>query len=196
MKENKSQKVGYKGQALVEVRLGKKVLKRKKYKNNGRLPLFNFCALSLGGRYREAEVLRPKFIRIFSIGRAGEDPVPDSSTSFDTLANNTTNRSLIVPVYASEPLVEGGDITIKWVIPFSQLKSYANLNMLAMYSENYKEVLGEASAFIIIKDNNDGSLLGDLLLKSGINPSEITPQNENNYNLFVEWKLSFVNVKE
>lgn len=199
--KNKTQSIGYEGKVTIQLRKGKKIIGKKILHNEGNLPLFQFLASCVKGSYSNVESLRPKFIKIFTIGNA-EDELP-LYDSFNELVNKETTNliSLNFPLYSSEPKIvddapnNKSSVTFKFIIPFTQLSQYENLNMIALYSQYYFNTDENASAYIIItKMSGENEVLGDIIEEIGL--TSITNADANLYNLFIEWTMSFKNEGE
>lgn len=186
-------KVGYQGAVKVAVLKGKRVINSKVYKNEGRWPLFYNISLSLAGNYKEAERFRPKFLKMFQLGIAG-DNIPAGIPVFgslpvtslnDVLYNNTIDSNYVIGT--STTVVEDySTATLKFLIPFSQIDTTKYTNLIALYSSTYKKDNANPCAYIIIADENNPNLLGNLGPSTQLD-------NENDYNLYIEWSMKVQN---
>ena len=196
-KKNKSKNntIIYKGKVNISIMKDGKTVSKSNFHNTGMQPLFDFLARCVVGNYNEAENLRPKFIKLYSIGEksASWDP---SDFNFVDYATDEHLRSLTNIIYNSTPNLktdnEGNvNVTFKFLVPFSQLSDYTNLNMLALYSQQYKDNNARASAYIVASEEVTP---GDYRLLDIVEESlGVEDQNENNYNLFIEWIMTFKN---
>lgn len=206
IEEKKFNGIGYKGTVTVKIGNKKSILSSTTINNSGLIPLFQFLCKCLRGDYSEVELLRPKFIRIFSLGRGTSSTNPSSANadvvpegSFADLASTYPEISLTTPLYSGNPNINlntssnEASISFHFVIPFTQLSQYDNLNMIALYSQQNRSNKEQASAYIIVKNKTNSDYLGDIVEESGIN---INDDNSNEYNLFIEWELSFSNYKD
>lgn len=197
IKNKQNSSIGYEGKVKVEIKYGNKTLKKSNFHNTGLLPLFNCLAKNIVGNYSEAENLRPKYIRIFTIGNSGE-PVPEFESFTELEEKNTTHlSSLTTIIYTGEPNIteasEGVKVQFKFLIPFTQLSFFNNLNMIALYCQQYKTELTNADAYIIVSNKNQETgeeVLSDLLANTSV-PSQA---EANKYNLFIEWDMIFKNI--
>ena len=205
-KKQSTDLVTYRGKVNAQVRKGKKVISTSTFHNEGTKYLFEFLAKCLKGDYQQVESLRPKFIKLYSVGAEG-DSIPEiNSGSFNT----TSIVSLTTPIYSANPNTEyvGADddltasyaTTFKFVIPFSQLmlikkidgeEQKVPVNLIALYSQYQKNTLGSPSMYILVTEKvNNVEVLGNLI-PSNFYSSDLSEQNQ--YNLFIEWITTFKN---
>ena len=202
VKVKSSPTVGYSGKVNIKLRKKNRVIFSKTYHNNGTKELFDFLSLCIVGQYQGIEAFRPKYIKLFSIGNSGDpNPYPDIYSTFASLVENSTLLSLTTIPYSGEPKREVdvsadghdyGKSFFKFVIPLSQLSSHNNINMIALYSSAKKDRDKDASMFIIITDENDSTILSDILSEASLNPN----MQDNEYNLLIEWVTTFRNEGE
>ena len=193
----KGQPIKYKGVVSIKVRKGKKVVGKTTYHNEGNLPLFNFLAMCVKGEYAQVEALRPKYIKLFTMGESGT-AVPPYTDFNDLVTNIAELESLNFPHYSGNPEIDSNNnknycgVKFKFVIPFSQIADYSDLNLLALYSQQNLNKEEDASAYIVIKKKvNNEWVLSDILKETGI--SGLSASQLNQYNLFLEWELIFMN---
>ena len=199
---NNNNSINYKGKVSIQLMKGKQVAAKKVFYNNGNLPLFQLLANCTAGDYSDVESLRPKFIKIFKIGQKGSQ-VP-SFNSFNELvgANDTSLASLSYPLYSAEPNIilsnpsssdkfGRASVTFKFIVPFTQLSFYDDLNMIALYPQKYVGVKDNACAFIVITKKDDPDILSDIISDSGLGSDDYEL-----YNLFIEWTMTFKNEGE
>jgi hypothetical protein len=131
--------IKYEGKVVVSIVKGKKVISSTTYKNKGKLPLFRFIVDCLRGDYSSAEAYRPKYIQLLSAGKSGDDVPAESTSMFST----TITPKII---YQQTPATfyykkknntteDYATITFKFMIPFSQLNSQANINLFCLYDQ-------------------------------------------------------------
>lgn len=129
--------IQYEGNIEVKVLRNKKVIRERKFKNNGRWPLFLHLVHSLAGNYAEAEKYRPLFITIYSI------PYSASSGKIPEIKNGSSDEHNQIGYYAKAENIKCGapgtymttpeveyvedkgigtaSITYSFLVPFSSL---------------------------------------------------------------------------
>lgn len=152
--------------------------------NEGCDPLKNFLAACLAGYYQSANLLRPQYVRVFSLG-AYEAAIPetivytDERTMTPVLADTTVKYQPAVP---SESIPASA--TFKFMIPYSRLylATSHDINLYAIYGSNNVTSAGTPSAYFIIK--KDDTHLGRAFeMATAI-------ENQNKLNLLIEWKMT------
>lgn len=186
-----SQPIKYKGEVSVKVVRGNRVYSSKTFKNNGYVPMSYFFACCLAQDYITAEIYRPKYIRLFTLGTSGVTSVPSDETALLNKLTDT-NEVLVIPsMYDTTPSIikdtKYYKTTIKFLIPFTQIKSGMtdNINGLCLYCSSKYNNLNEPSAYFVVVDSDDNTKLGSLIDTSGI-----TPGKEDEFNIQIQWTLS------
>lgn len=154
----------------------------------------------MAGNFTAVEATRPQFIQIFTAGDAGTQIPPVKEwTDFNNVFNSTNLRTLVPYPYMSAPAVfkiedsvkdsyGSSSITYKFMIPFTQLgnrtssDNLKNLNVIALYSRQYKDIVDQPSCFVFVtngEENKLGSLIEGVL--TGI-ATDKYPQ----YSLYIE----------
>lgn len=131
--------IQYEGNIEVKVLRNKKVIRERKFKNNGRWPLFLHLVHSLAGNYAEAEKYRPLFITIYSIpysATSGKIPeIIDDATSKDqknkidyyakaeNIKCGAPGTYMTTPEikYVEDKGIGTASITYSFLVPFSSL---------------------------------------------------------------------------
>lgn len=129
--------IQYEGNIEVKVLRNKKVIRERKFKNNGRWPLFLHLVHSLAGNYAEAEKYRPLFITIYSIpysptsGKIPEiiDGSEDPQNQIGSYAKVENIKCGAPGTYMTTPEVKyvedkgigTASITYSFLVPFSSL---------------------------------------------------------------------------
>lgn len=156
-----------------------RVIKSYTNHNEGCEPLKNFLAACLAGYYQSANLLRPQYVRVFSLGAEGDD-IPsvvytDERTMTPVLADTTvkydsTNHSA----------------TFKFMIPYSRLylTTGHDINLYAIYGNQNVTTASTPSAYFIIKKQDDQTKLG----KAFDMATAIASQNK--LNLLIEWTMT------
>lgn len=177
--EKNQNNLTYKGSITVSIVRKGKVLNTQKYHNEGKLDLFKFFSYSLSGRYAIAEALRPKYIRLYSLGSYGERiPVPNT--------NNPTSTTYIMYKETPTTVVKNGSVSTQFsfMVPFTQIDTSKDTNFLVLYpGANATSPLAQ---FIVAKGEGeqDREKLGKLF--------DSVP-SQNDYNLFITWSMSVNN---
>ena len=157
--------IQYEGNIEVKVLRNKKVIRERKFKNNGRWPLFLHLVHSLAGNYAEAEKYRPLFITIYSIpysATSGKIPeIKDGSEALDynkidyyakeeNIKCGAPGTYMTTPEvkYVEDKGIGTASITYSFLVPFSSLiftpasggweKNYAvnPFNLICLYCKN------------------------------------------------------------
>jgi len=146
--------------------------------NEGCEPLKNFLAACLAGYYQSANLLRPQYIRVFSLG-AYEAAIPDPIVY--------TDERTMTPVLADTTVKYDStnhSATFKFMIPYSRL--YLNtghdINMYCIYGSNNVTSADNPNARFIIK--KDDTHLG----KAFDMDAAIASQQK--LNLLIEWIMT------
>jgi hypothetical protein len=187
--------VSYQGSVKVSLMKNKKIISSKIYKNTGKLPLFRFMVDCLAGDYDVANNNLPKFVQLFSLGKAGE-AIP-TTIEFTTPTIPRTPQKII---YQSHPLKtytpeikdntgaittsENATITFKFMVPYSQLTNDDNndINCFALYSQTNYSSNTNPSAYIVLTDSTDKTKLGT-----------ITVEKNNHFVIYIEWTMTISN---
>ena len=184
--------ISYIGNVSVSILKGKNVIKTIKTHNKGYEPLFRFLCQCLAGEYNRAEALRPRYIRLFTLGDAGtafvEEQVEEHLsvtylTSLTIPTYNTTPSISTVSISGQEPYTK---TTFKFLISFTQIDSTRDTNMFALYSADNQLDLTKPSAIFVLKDPNDPDLLSSVMTSS-------SSAKSNDYSLQIQWELSIQN---
>ena len=196
-------RIEYKGKIKVSIKKKDKVINSRNLNNSGRYPLFSFLAQCLLGNYKDAELNRPYSIVIYSIPKG-----TSISSIYTTISQNENLKSYAnndtritygdFPVRTIPQLTinTGGigdaKVTYSFIIPFVHIdldKGKQNgINLICLYSRGNQSDLGNPSAFFIVADDENPSLVGTLL------PDDALIDSSNvSYNLVVEWELSIGN---
>lgn len=180
---------------------GRRRGKARIFKNAGRWPLFLFITTCLDGNFDVAKLMRPQYIELFHAANKGES-IPNISDK-DTSANlgkyinvnnlrtlvtysfNEDNKVKVDPDGASKSSNLGSSsILYKFLIPFTHINTVDDINAICLYnSENYHKYT-EPSMFFFVRDEDDTAKFGSLVDTSVISK---------NYNVVIEWKLTFKN---
>ena len=158
--------IQYEGNIEVKVLRNKKVIRERKFKNNGRWPLFLHLVHSLAGNYAEAEKYRPLFIAIYSIpydATSGKIPqIVDGSgeaqnqigsyAKVENIKCGAPGTYMTTPEvkYVGDKGIGTASITYSFLVPFSSLiftpasggwekeKKYAvnPFNLICLYCKN------------------------------------------------------------
>lgn len=176
-KENNQINLNYNGSITVSIAKKGKIISTQKYHNNGTLELFKFFSYSLAGNYELAEALRPKYIRLYTLGDYGDNipevlrPVPTSTTWVMYKETPTT-------------IVENGAAytLFSFMIPFTQIDINQDTNYLVLYPN--ASSASPLAQFMILKPDTEPAKLGRLF-------EEVTSQND--YNLYITWKMNIKN---
>lgn len=190
----------YAGEVTVSLVKNNKVYSTKKFKNNGRTPLFKFFSECLAGNIKEVSTLRPQYVELFHIGDAGTSAL--DLPSFSTLAQQDNVRTLQSVLYSGAINVETTSptsssegesaATFKFLIPMNIVNYESGaINMCAIYSSSNKPNRGglsvadftKASAYYIVVDDNNPDVLGSLI-PSGLSADEIAT-----YSVLIQWKM-------
>ena len=188
--------ISYEGKVTINLLKGNKTIKTYSVHNAGYPPLFMFLAQSLTGDYTKSESLRPRYIRLFSLGEAGtpytEDMIAqhltlDSMTSLTLSSYNTAPYAEIIQKTETTPAY--ARTIFKFLIPFTQINTSKATNMFALYSASNQLNYSEPSAVFVLtaKDETDNSLK----LSSVLPPSVSAKSNE--YNLQIQWEMNIKN---
>lgn len=178
----------YEGTITVKLKHGKRVVKTMTFHNRGRWPLFNFVALAAGGQYEIAESFRPKYIRIFNGGTAGAT-IPDTEAGIIALLTDANDKTTTAILYNTSPETGYSDtnntayVKYKFFIPTTQLIATRNLNLLAVYCQDQKNIKNSPNAYFTVKDATDTTKWGEL----------INATVSESYNLEVVWTMTFKN---
>lgn len=177
--KNKSN-LDYKGTITVSLQKKGREVFSKTYHNNAYNDLFKFLSFCLSGRYAVAETLRPKCIKLFSLGDVGDD-IPEEITASDTNATSVGWFS-----YKETPKTETDNINNKintvfsFRVPLAQVAMNKDTNLIVLYaSTTYANPL----AYFVIEDS---SKLSELFDRTAIT-------NQNDYNLFIKWTMNIDN---
>lgn len=195
-KEIETTTIGYTGTIITSVRYGDKTIYKSKHKNEGTRKLFDFLARCACGLYAEADPLRPQFIGLFNAGNAGETIPSD----FDPIAALTDENNVLYNagvIYKETPIpapvsgnTTGMNITLEFMIPFTQLDVNKDINLCALYPSAITadgSAIDEPVAYFIVRDSDHPESFGNLL------PDNATSLTANKYNLFVQWVMTFDN---
>lgn len=186
--------VAYTGKITVSILKGRTVLKTIKTHNKGYKTLFNFLCQCLAGEYDRAESLRPRFIRLFTMGSKGsaysEEHIPQRLqsqylTSLTVPSYNTTPSVDLVEIHGQEPYAK---TIFKFLIPFTQIETTRDTNMFALYSSANQSNLTEPSAVFVLMDPDDETKLGSVMSSS-------SSAKSNDYNLQIQWELTIENAQ-
>lgn len=178
-----SQALPYVGKIKVELRQGNRVIQRREHYNHGGNMLFKLITAAIGRSINESG-FRPTKLRL--IGHI------DGSTALQYFSNSVAWNS--TPDYSSST-EEPVSITLKFLVPYLQMIIPA--------------AGGIISAFILLPDSGnapaeaelanvvEGSNLENYCALADLTGNElgpISPQDiHKNYNVYVEWTLSFKN---
>lgn len=164
----------YTGTVTIAVRDGKSTVSTKTYKNAGDTPLFTFLYNCLVGNFIEASKTRPNKIMLFyndnASPTAGFNPKQSLLTSYisaNSATFNTTDGAIL-----------------HFLIPFASFKSEATkINQIALYSQNktISEFIDKSAYYSLVDEYGEWA------------PIEV--EDNKNFNLIIEWKLSIANAK-
>lgn len=166
----------YQGSVKVTLKKGNKIIYSKSYHNNGGSPLFNFLTGCLAGRYQEND--RPKNIRFFY---ASEDSSPGPIT------NSSTPCSPFIALNKVGLTEDSQGVVLHFTVPCAFVKttgSNGKVNQIGLYSNAYTQSDNQQenySAYWNLVDDN-----------GNWDPMTVSSDN-GDYNIFVEWTLSFTN---
>lgn len=186
--------VAYTGKITVSILKGRKVLKTLNTHNKGYRSLFTFLCQCLAGQYDRAESLRPKFIRLYTMGPEG---TAYSEQEIQGRLQTQFLTSLTVPAYNTTPSVELVELQgqepyartiFKFLIPFTQIETTRDTNMFALYSAANQTTLTEPSAVFVLTDPEDNTKLGSVMNSS-------SSAKSNDYNLQIQWELTIENAQ-
>jgi hypothetical protein len=183
---NPQNNISYEGIVSITLNKNKKKIKTLKYKNTGKLPLFRFIVDCLRGSYSIAEPHRPKYIQLFTAGSKG---TLVSTINVNSILQNSDN--LITPqkiIYQSTPLTtydnnnDEASITFKFMIPYSQLKTIENINLMALYDQDSFTSNSKipSAYFLLTKLDGSNTVLDSLLDDTTV---------DNSYSIYIQWKL-------
>lgn len=132
--------IGYSGKVTVDLVRGGKVVKTIRTHNKGKLPLFNFIANCLAGKFYES--LKPQYIQLFNAGSPNDAvsyiPTPYSSVGVETFENAETGDYC--------------EVTFKFVVPFSILPTGATINQIRLYNQSNTAVNKEIAYFDLVDE--------------------------------------------
>lgn len=179
--------IAYKGTVTVSLVKNKKIISSNTYKNTGKLPLFKFIVDCLGGKYSIAEPNRPKFVQLFSAGEAGTSSDVNIATVLASSSSIRTPQKIIYSdtpelEYISQNSIDSASVYFKFTIPYTQLSSLDNINLIALYSQDNYSDTSSPSAYFKIVNSSDNTKLGALIS----NPSAI----DSTYSLYIQWKMT------
>lgn len=196
--------IHYNGKVKVDLYRNNKLYKSTNYKNLGRWPLFYFIANCLAGDYNSVAPYKPNFVKLFTLGNKGdsiptnkeietskfiEDNLCSSGISFGVTKSALTEtiKSFNIDETSLEENKsdESAIVTYQFVIPYTQIDTTRDINLIALYSSAKLSELNEPSAYIVIKNEDDTAL--DSILPTG------TQTKNNDYTLIITWSLSIHN---
>lgn len=159
-----SYSIVYEGNIEVKVLRNKKVIRERKFKNNGRWPLFSHLVNALAGKYDDAEKDRPLVVTLYSVpyGSTVEGNIPEIEDKSPSVthhiyhyANPTNIRSGSPGMFMTTPKItitpDAGigtaQITYDFLVPFTSLifkKTEGSgwdytvdpFNLVCLYSKN------------------------------------------------------------
>lgn len=185
--------IKYEGTVQVSLLKGNKTISKKTCHNRGKGPLFQSIGHCLVGDYQSAELTRPKYLALFSAGNKGA-AAPTTDTAVKTILDNITNYRTSTPIiYQGTPLRESflendseysndeERVTIKFMIPFTQLTSTADINLFCLYGYNNQANTTNPSAYFLLTDSTTPTILDTLI------PASITLDAD--YSLYIQWTL-------
>ena len=153
--------------------------------NQGTAKLFNFLASCLAGKYTDANEYRPSYVRVFSLGQAGET-IPETPTYDD--------EKTMAPVLAMPAVKYDSDAhsaTYKFMIPYSRLDLSAavgDANLYCIYGNANKTTASDNSAYFIVTDEDDDTKLGKAF------DWATAKAQQNKLNLVIEWTMTIGNL--
>ena len=184
----KGENLSYEGTVTVSVQKKGGGFRVKKYKNNGGYPLFHFLALSTCGLYKKAETFRPKYIELFYIAPEQGEEEPSAERIREYLTRRIAESKSSRVFYKTTPTpMQGGtpedpqySTLIEFMIPTTQIKKSPNgANIVALFYRN-DEDSSEYCAFTKLDSET-------------INIIKQQESNSQEYNIFIQWKLTFAN---
>ncbi len=197
--------IGYTGNITVTLKNGNKVVSTHHYKNNGKLNLWYFLSATLAGQYAEAELYRPTRIVLYWCKDEAvptEDPIAGvdltNTNSFVRLTGEiSANRATEVLPVKSGGTTVNWTATIHFLVPpahFSKIKD-AWINTAVLYGKTEPTSITtnnknnySAIYFFTKQDEVSGEIkwIGD-------DDKIIVNDIKENYNLIIDWQMSFDN---
>ena len=124
--QNTKGSISYTGNVKVSVVRDGKVIKKRRGRNSGKLPLFSFLTNCLIGAYNDK--LRPRFIKLFndSDEEISYSYIPFSEINVDSTAADATTVS--------------STAIFKFLVPFSALKQGEKVKIIRIYNSDSEEM--------------------------------------------------------
>ncbi len=187
--------VVYSGQVSISVRSGKTTLSKKTYRNTGGVALFRFLANCIKDGGGDSSSLLPIKIKLFEVDTDNKTTPKDITTELAKTANYGENVDLeeqkididsasifVAKSDTANVASDGKSVTLSFRVPYSYITK-TKVNMIGLYGRGITHTGYWSAYYLLTKKTSDNSTSWDDL---EINSSQ-------NYNLLIEWKMSFDN---
>ncbi len=198
--------IKYNGKVTVTLKSGKTTISTNTYKNNGSVKLWQFLCFCLAGNWSEALPLRPLKIKLYYNSLADPDDInrlePFNDTYNITRLITTNSKIAVTPVYEQgSTTVSSYKATLHFIIPSAYINSVDPvspqvdpvLNQIGLFPANYFGELDPTASELASDNKNwlayflfkiNGSWAPDLIKINSLS---------GNYNLIIDWQMSFTN---
>ena len=185
----------YSGQVSVSVKSGNKTISKKTYHNMGGVALFKFlanCIKDGGGQNSSLLPIKVKLFKVDTDKRASPNDIISELNKTENYGESVNLEDRNIDIYSASVFVaksdtanvasDGKAVTISFRMPYSYITE-TKVNMIALYGRGITHTGYWSAYYLLAQKNSDGSVSWDDL---EINSSQ-------NYNLLIEWKMSFDN---
>lgn len=164
----------YSGNVTIKIQRGDSTVKTYNYTNNGNLPLYEFLANCVAGKFYESQ--RPTRLVLFT-----KKTETNGDVDTVTWSPATSDRGIF---YAKTPVItrdtDSCTATLHFVVPYSVIYE-SPIAALKLYSaDSISDSLDSYSAVIE--------------LDPVIDLTELVSRGNKNYSLIVDWKLTFKHI--
>lgn len=181
--------VAYSGEVSVSVMSGKKTLSKKTYHNTGGNALFSFLANCVKDGGTKASSLLPNKIKLFCVDQSKKTTPSQIAVELAKAENygdsvNLEDRDIdiaqasIFVAKSSDGNANGNSVTLSFKVPYAYI-TQQTVNMIGLYGRGVNAT-GYWSAYYLFKTEADAW-------------SPISINSSRNYNLLIEWKMTFAN---
>jgi hypothetical protein len=185
----------YSGQVSVAIRSGNKTLSKKTYHNTGGVALFKFLANCIKDGGGQSSSLLPIKIKLFEVDtdkKAAPGDIISELSKTENYGESVDLEEKSIDISSASTFTaksdtanvasDGKSVTLSFKVPYSYITK-TKINMIALYGRGITHTGYWSAYYLLTQKNTDNTVSWDDL---EINSSQ-------NYNLLIEWKMSFDN---
>lgn len=185
----------YSGQVSVAVRSGSKTLSKKTYHNTGGIALFKFLANCIKDGSGGNSSLLPIKIKLFEVDTDKKNTPSDviaelaksdnygESVDLEEKSIDISSASVFIAKSDTANVAsDGKSVTLSFRVPYSYI-TQTKINMIALYGRGINHTGYWSAYYLLTQKNADNTISWD----------DLEINSAQNYNLLIEWKMSFDN---